>query len=65
MPIPFKDYLSAIRSEFAFYGFTRTPINTTQAKKCYSFCLPVGVVYTIGCDIEAGYTFNEAFSFNA
>ena len=42
------------KAEFAFFGFTQTPLSDCQIRICMDYDLPI---YDIGCDVSCGYNF--------
>lgn len=50
---------TAIKQTFAFYGFPEYPLTDEQLAFCYDNNLDDGDIYTIGCDVNAGYEFSD------
>ena len=45
--------------EFAKYGFTDTPLTVSEMDQCIAMDFTIDMVYGIGCDVAAGYRFED------
>jgi hypothetical protein len=57
-----KWYIATIMRDFAFYGFTTCPLTDEQLTALYRANIKVDQAYGIGCDVGAGFSFDEAVS---
>ena len=48
------------KKEFARYGFAAPPLRDSQMYRLARGGIDVNTVYSIGCDVAAGFTFAEA-----
>lgn len=46
--------------DFAYYGFTYTPLTAGQIDRLMKLKLSRDAIYTIGCDCACGWRFEEA-----
>ena len=44
---------------FAKYGFTETPLTVAQIEHCIESGFDEDMIYNLGCDMAAGWRFNE------
>ena len=58
------DYVDYMRREFARYGFTRSPLTTSQIVHCWRAGLDFERCHGVGCDVNSGYTFWRAVQVN-
>ena len=47
--------------EFAFYGFTESPLTTAEIERAIAAGLDAEDIYRLGCDCGCGFRFNEVF----
>ena len=52
--------ITDIIREFAKWGFTETPLTVAQMEECIRIGLTMDDIYSIGCDMSNGYSYNEA-----
>ena len=52
--------ITDIIKNFAFYGFTETPLTAAEMDQCISWGFDMDTIYGIGCDCANGYTFRES-----
>lgn len=52
-------YRERAKYEFAHYGFTRCPLSDEELDACEKEGLGLPKVYSIGCDVNAGFPFSE------
>jgi hypothetical protein len=61
----FADFKSAVQREFAFYGFSACPLNDNALAVIQKeFGDSVDTAYRIGCDVHAGFSFNQSLEAN-
>lgn len=60
----FYEFTQAIKKMFAFYGFVTCPLSYTALNTLWYTDVDEDTIYRIGCDVAAGYTFNEALKAN-
>ena len=48
----------AIKKEFAFYGFTCSPLTDKEIETTLQKNLTFDEIYGIGCDVSNGYAFD-------
>lgn len=57
----FYEYKQAISKMFAKNGFIHTPLNYRELVNLWDHGIDLNDVYTIGCDVNAGFSFRVAF----
>lgn len=57
-----EKYRAIIESEFAKYGFIRSPLNQNEIAQCWLYRLSTECAYSIGCDVNTGFTFSECLN---
>ena len=62
--VSFYEFTQTIKKMFASYGFTECPLDYTAFSSLWHYDVDEDTVYRIGCDMAAGYTFNEALKAN-
>jgi len=50
-----------IHEVFAKYGFLQCPLSDRMIRHCVSAGLTLDQVYSVGCDVYAGWSFRESF----
>ena len=60
-----SDFIEAMQTEFAKYGFTHQPLSLLQLGVCYAAGLCTNVTYHVGCDVNAGLSFERALNANS
>lgn len=58
------DYLENLKSMFATFGFTDTPLNDEEIVECFYMDLSLDQAYNVGCDVNGGFTFEESVEAN-
>lgn len=64
MSVNLKTYIAAVVREFSFYGFAKPPLSLSQIRECFNAPVSVDVAYSIGCDVNAGFDFQDALTAN-
>ena len=57
-----KWYISTAKRDFARYGFIAPPLTDEQLAALYRKNIKLDHVYGIGCDVNAGFTLEEAIA---
>jgi hypothetical protein len=57
-----KWYIATLKRDFARYGFVSTPLTDAQLTALYKQNIKLDQAYGIGCDVAAGFSFEEAVS---
>lgn len=47
------------KAEFLHYGFTDIPLTKEEVSSCHRAGLGIPKVYSIGCDVNSGFPFEE------
>jgi hypothetical protein len=55
-----KWYIATAQREFATYGFVGCPLTEEQLAHLYKLNIKLDKVYGIGCDVNAGVSFDRA-----
>lgn len=53
--------LASTLEEFAFYGFTESPLTAGEITRAIAAGLDAEDIYRLGCDCACGFRFNEVF----
>ena len=54
--------VASILRDFAFYGFTQSPLETAEIERAIAAGLDAADIYSLGCDCAAGFRFTEVFA---
>ena len=57
-----KWYITTLKRDFARYGFVATPLTDEQLTALYRANIKLDAAYGVGCDVAAGFSFDEAVS---
>jgi hypothetical protein len=55
-----KWYISTLQRDFAQYGFIGCPLTEDQMTQLYKLNIKLDQAYGVGCDVAAGFSFEEA-----
>lgn len=55
-----KWYITTAQRDFAKHGFIGCPLTEGQLTHLYKLNIKLDLVYGIGCDVAAGFSFEEA-----
>lgn len=55
-----KWYIATAQRTFAKYGFASCPLTVDQLTTLYKRNIKLDVVYTVGCDVNCGFTFDQS-----
>ena len=57
-----EQYSDCLKYDLARYGFTGCPLTAQEIEFCYLLAINLDTAYLIACDVNAGFTFSEAYS---
>lgn len=52
-------FTEAVQKMFARYGFTECPLHETVIAQLYAYAVPSDTIYSVGCDVAAGFNLND------
>ena len=55
-----NERIAQLERTFALFGFTKTPLSREQIERHIQIGFTDEQVYSVGCDLNSGFAFNEA-----